>query len=67
MLQALLAGGANISYSCSEGVCGTCETGVLAGIPDHRDEFLTDDEKATNSTIMPCCSGSKTPRLVLDL
>jgi vanillate O-demethylase ferredoxin subunit len=67
MLQALLAAGVNISYSCSAGVCGTCETRVLDGIPDHRDEFLSDDEKAANGSVMPCCSGSKTPRLILDL
>lgn len=67
MLEALLAAGANISYSCSEGVCGTCETAVLEGTPDHRDEFLTDAEKAANRSVMPCCSGSKSPVLVLDL
>lgn len=67
MLDALLAADVNISFACAEGVCGTCQVPVLEGIPDHRDQFLTDEEKAANTTIMVCCSGSKTARLVLDL
>ncbi len=67
MLAALLNAGASVNFSCSEGVCGTCETRVLAGLPDHRDAFLTDEEKAANGTVMPCCSGSLSPRLELDL
>ncbi len=67
MLDALLAAGVDVSYSCSEGVCGTCETRVLAGIPDHRDQFLSPDEQASNGLVMICCSGSKSPELVLDL
>jgi len=53
--------------SCAEGVCGTCETRVIEGIPDHRDLFLSKEEQAANTTMMICCSGSKTPTLVLDL
>ena len=40
---------------------------VIEGTPDHRDMVLTDDEKRTNRTMMVCCSGSRSPRLVLDL
>jgi hypothetical protein len=47
--------------------CGTCETRVMEGIPDHRDLYLSDEEKSCNKTIMICCSGSKSPVLVLDL
>lgn len=67
ILDALLDAGVNVSFACSEGVCGTCETGVIEGIPDHRDSFLSDEEKADNDRIMVCCSGSKSPLLVLDL
>jgi tetrachlorobenzoquinone reductase len=67
ILTALLDAGIPVSYACSEGTCGTCETRVIAGIPDHRDVYLTDDEHAANKQIMICCSGSKTPMLVLDL
>ncbi|WP_375003503.1 PDR/VanB family oxidoreductase [Aeromicrobium sp. CTD01-1L150] len=58
--------GVRIPTSCREGVCGTCETDVIEGIPDHRDSLLTDKERESNATILPCCSWSRTPRLVLD-
>lgn len=58
---------ANLSFSCTEGYCGSCETTVLAGIPDHRDTVLTDDEKAANESMMICVGRSRTPRLVLQL
>jgi vanillate O-demethylase ferredoxin subunit len=67
ILNAVLDAGIMANYSCSEGVCGTCETRVIEGIPDHRDLFLRPEEKATNKTIMICCSGSKSGTLVLDL
>jgi vanillate O-demethylase ferredoxin subunit len=40
---------------------------VLEGVPDHRDHFLSEEDKASNRSIMVCCSGSKSPRLVLDI
>lgn len=67
MLAALLAAGVDVAFACTQGVCGTCETGVLSGVPDHRDAYLTETERATNKTVMVCCSGSRTPMLVLDL
>jgi vanillate O-demethylase ferredoxin subunit len=67
MLDALLAADINIGFACSEGVCGTCETRVLAGRPDHRDHFLTEAEKAENRSVMVCCSGAFSSTLVLDL
>lgn len=67
ILAALLDAGIPVSYACSEGTCGTCETRVVDGVPDHRDVYLTDDEHAANKQIMICCSGSKTPVLVLDV
>lgn len=67
ILDVLLDAGVNVSFSCTEGVCGTCETKVIDGIPDHRDSFLSDEEKAENSKIMICCSRSKSPVLTLDI
>ena len=67
ILNALLDAGITPNYACSEGVCGTCETRVLEGVPDHRDQFLSPDEQAANKTIMICCSGSRSRTLVLDL
>ena len=61
------AAGVEVLYSCAEGTCGTCETGVLEGVPDHRDSVLTQAEQDSNSCMMICVSRSCTPRLVLDL
>jgi vanillate O-demethylase ferredoxin subunit len=66
-LAALLAAGLDIPMSCEQGVCGTCLTGVKSGKPDHRDQYLTEDEQAANDQFMPCCSRSHSARLVLDL
>jgi len=67
ILDCLMAEGVEPPYSCQEGICGTCEVRVIAGIPDHRDLVLSHAEKAANDRIMVCCSGAKTPKLVLDL
>jgi tetrachlorobenzoquinone reductase len=67
ILDALLDAGFPVSYACGEGTCGTCETRVIEGVPDHRDVYLTDEEHAANRQMMICCSGAKTPLLVLDL
>lgn len=67
ILQALVDHGVDISYSCEEGICGACETRVIEGTPDHRDMVLTDAEKKAGKTMMVCCSGASSARLVLDL
>jgi vanillate O-demethylase ferredoxin subunit len=67
ILETLLARGHQVPHSCMSGVCGTCETPVLSGIPDHRDHVLSAREKASNRKMMICCSGSLEGRLVLDL
>ncbi|WLD58450.1 PDR/VanB family oxidoreductase [Salinispirillum sp. LH 10-3-1] len=53
--------------SCEQGICGTCVTKVLEGTPEHRDRYLTDDERAANDQFTPCCSRSKSKVLVIDL
>jgi ferredoxin-NADP reductase len=67
ILDTLLDAGLDIPYSCMEGICGTCETKVLEGTPDHRDLILTEEEHAAGKVMMICCSGSKSEKLVLDL
>lgn len=67
ILQALLDLNVDVPYSCMEGVCGSCETKVLAGEIDHRDGLLSAAEKARGDVMMICVSGCKGPRLVLDL
>ncbi|MEV0238803.1 PDR/VanB family oxidoreductase [Streptomyces sp. NPDC050674] len=67
VLDAVRAAGVEVLYSCTEGTCGTCETDVLDGEPDHRDSVLTDDERAAGETMMICVSRCRGKRLVLDL
>jgi len=67
ILQCCLDAGLKVDHSCEEGICGACETKVLEGTPDHRDSILSESERASGKTMMICCSGSKSPRLVLDL
>ncbi|MDO8251583.1 MAG: PDR/VanB family oxidoreductase [Rhodoferax sp.] len=65
--QALAAAGVEVQTACEQGVCGTCLTRVLEGVPEHKDMYLTPEEQAANDQFTPCCSRSKTPLLVLDL
>jgi vanillate O-demethylase ferredoxin subunit len=63
----LLAHGVDVITSCEQGVCGACLTPVLEGIPDHRDAYQTEDEKAGNTHVTICCSRARTKVLVLDI
>ena len=63
----LARNGVEVPMSCEQGICGTCLTRVLSGIPDHRDTVLTDEEHARNDVFAPCCSRAKSDLLVLDL
>ncbi len=67
LLDALLDAGLDVEHSCREGVCGSCETKVLEGEPEHRDGVLSKSERASNKMMMVCVSGCKGKRLVLDL
>lgn len=67
VVQALAKNGVELQVSCEQGVCGTCLTRVLDGIPDHKDVYMTPGEQAKNDQFTPCCSRSRTPTLVLDL
>jgi ferredoxin-NADP reductase len=67
ILDVLLDAGVGASFSCQDGFCGSCETRILEGVPEHRDSVLSDAERAENKVMMICVSGSKCERLVLDL
>jgi ferredoxin-NADP reductase len=59
--------GVSVLGSCLEGLCGTCETGVLDGDVDHRDSILNSEEQAANNVMMICVSRCKSKQLTLDL
>jgi phthalate 4,5-dioxygenase reductase subunit len=65
IMNALRTHGCRVASSCETGTCGTCRTRLLAGIADHRDLVLADDERADN--IMVCVSRAKSAELTLDL
>ncbi len=67
VVQALHKAGVDVPIACEQGVCGTCLTRVLSGVPDHKDLYLTPEEQAVNDQFTPCCSRAKTAVLVLDL
>ena len=67
VVAALNAHGIEVPVSCEQGVCGTCVTRVLDGVPDHRDMYFTEAEKIKNDQMTVCCSRARSPLLVLDL
>ncbi|WP_327342554.1 PDR/VanB family oxidoreductase [Streptomyces europaeiscabiei] len=67
VLDTVRAAGVEVLYSCTEGTCGTCETDVLDGTPDHRDSVLSDEEREAGETMLICVSRCQGSRLVLDL
>jgi ferredoxin-NADP reductase len=67
VLDAVGAAGVDVLSSCRQGICGTCETAVLAGEPDHRDSLLDDDERRAGDCMFICVSRARGDRLVLDL
>jgi vanillate O-demethylase ferredoxin subunit len=67
ILSVLRDHGIAVPASCETGVCGTCLTPVLAGTPDHRDVYLSKQEREAGDVILPCCSRAFSPLLVLDI
>ena len=67
ILEALEQNGHEVPFSCREGLCGTCETTVCDGEPDHRDFVLSHTQRAERRSIILCVSRSKSDRLGLDL
>lgn len=67
VLDAVGGAGVNVLSSCRQGLCGTCETSVLEGEPDHRDSILDDGEREAGDCMFVCVSRARSDRLVLDL
>lgn len=67
ILQAIRAAGFDWFSACEQGNCGACEVPVLDGVPEHRDQFLSESDKLSGQTIMICVSRAKTELLKLDL
>ncbi|MGO4392448.1 2Fe-2S iron-sulfur cluster-binding protein [Variovorax sp. M-6] len=67
VLETLLDAGIAIDSSCRDGICGSCETRVLAGTPDHHDAVLSASERAAGDRMMVCVSRCKGEALTLAL
>ena len=67
ILFTLLDHGVDVPFSCGSGLCGTCEINVISGVPDHQDFVLTEEERASNKTMMICCSSVASEEIELDL
>lgn len=67
VLDALTRAGADVSGSCREGLCGTCEVRVLSGEPDHRDFVRAAHLRAAEGTMLVCVSRALSEELVIDL
>jgi vanillate O-demethylase ferredoxin subunit len=67
ILEVLEEHGYDHPCSCREGMCRTCETTVIEGVPEHRDYVLSSAERAAGRTMMICVSRTLGPTLVLDI
>ncbi|WP_137389021.1 PDR/VanB family oxidoreductase [Rhodoligotrophos defluvii] len=67
ILEVAREAGVDVDWSCCDGICGTCETRVLSGVPDHRDAILTAAEREAGTHMMICVSRARSARLVLDI
>ncbi|VIO72936.1 Phenoxybenzoate dioxygenase subunit beta [Bradyrhizobium ivorense] len=67
ILDTLIENGEQPLHDCKRGDCGLCQAGVLEGLPEHRDYYLSEKERSMNKVMQICVSRSRTPVLVLDL
>lgn len=67
ILDVLTDAGVYVPVSCDEGYCGTCETEVVEGVPDHRDDYLSPEEREANDRMMVCVGRSRCELLRLKL
>jgi ferredoxin len=66
ILDAVLAQGINVPYSCKTGECKTCVVPVVNGNVIHKDECLTNTDKV-NKLMCLCVSRAAQDTLELDL
>ena len=67
LLDALLAKGIDVANLCRQGICGECRMPVRGGRIDHRDHYLSDDERAAGDSVMACVSRAAGDLLELEI
>ncbi len=65
ILDALREARVLVPSSCESGTCGSCRTRLVAGVADHRDYVLDEDQH--DSEIMICVSRAKSSVIEIDL
>jgi ferredoxin-NADP reductase len=65
MLEAIRRSGVALPNLCRQGVCGQCRTALLSGRAEHRDLYLTPEER--DGSVMPCVSRALDDELEVDL
>jgi ferredoxin-NADP reductase len=68
ILETMLSSGYTPKFYCGRGECGTCVMSVVSadGPIEHRDHFLSAQEKADGKRMCICVSRVKGTRIVLD-
>jgi len=66
-IDALARVGIDVPFACMQGTCGTCITPVLTGDIDHRDAYLSREEKAAGERMCLCVSRAAGAGLTVDL
>lgn len=56
----------HVAYSCQQGFCGTCVQQVVDGTVEHRDQLLTEAQRARGNMLI-CVSRCQGDRVTLDL
>jgi vanillate O-demethylase ferredoxin subunit len=67
ILSVLEENGIEVFKSCTEGICGSCVSGVLDGLPDHRDSCLSAASRAAGNEMALCVSRALSEKLVIEL
>lgn len=67
ILEAVITEGVFAPFECQRGECGMCVTPVIEGDIDHRDEYLTKEEREAGNLMCICVSRAGGARLVLDI
>ena len=67
IIDALARTGLDVPFACMQGTCGTCIMPVLSGAIDHRDAFLSPEDKARGDHMCLCVSRAKEAVITLDL
>lgn len=65
IIEVLRDNGIDCVSACESGICGACESQVIEGVPDHRDSYLTQEQRQSGRCITICVSRALSPNLVL--